>query len=36
MTQNDIDQGSLIIVVGVAPLRPAVFVILRIRQRAWG
>ena len=36
MTQNDIDQGSLITVVGVAPLRLAVFVILRIRQRAWG
>ncbi len=30
MTQDDIDQGRLICLVGVAPLRPAEFVILRI------
>lgn len=30
MTQDDIDNGRLIAVVGVAPLRPAEFVILRI------
>lgn len=32
MTQNDIDQGRLICLVGVATLRPAEFVILRIGQ----
>jgi phage tail sheath protein FI len=30
MTQNDIDNGRLIVVVGFAPVRPAEFVILRI------
>ena len=30
MTQNDIDDGRLIIEVGVAPLKPAEFVVLRI------
>lgn len=33
MTQNDIDNGRLIIEVGVAPLRPAEFVIIRIQQK---
>ena len=32
MTQDDIDQGRLICEVGVAPLRPAEFVIVRIGQ----
>lgn len=32
MTQADIDQGRLVCVVGVAPVRPAEFVILRIGQ----
>jgi phage tail-like protein len=32
MTQNDIDNGRLVVVVGVAPLRPAEFVILGIGQ----
>ena len=32
MTQEDIDNGRLICVVGVAPLRPAEFVIFRIGQ----
>lgn len=32
MTQNDLDNGRLICLVGVAPLRPAEFVILRIGQ----
>lgn len=32
MTQNDIDNGRLICVVGIAPLRPAEFVIFRIGQ----
>ncbi len=32
MTQNDIDNGRLIVEVGVAPLRPAEFVIFRIGQ----
>lgn len=30
MTQNDLDEGRLICLVGVAPLRPAEFVIIRI------
>jgi phage tail sheath protein FI len=33
MTQDDIDNGRLIVEVGVAPLRPAEFVIIRIMQR---
>jgi uncharacterized protein len=32
MTQSDIDQGILNIVVGFAPLKPAEFVLLRIQQ----
>jgi uncharacterized protein len=32
MTQNDIDNGRIIIVVGVAPIKPAEFVIFRIGQ----
>ncbi|KFA94336.1 phage tail sheath family protein [Archangium violaceum] len=32
MTQNDLDNGRLICLVGVAPLRPAEFVIIRIGQ----
>jgi phage tail sheath protein FI len=32
MTQNDIDNGRLIALVGVALLRPAEFVIIRIGQ----
>jgi phage tail sheath protein FI len=32
MTQNDIDNGRLIIEVGVAPVKPAEFVIIRIDQ----
>jgi phage tail sheath protein FI len=32
MTQNDLDSGRLVVVVGVAPLRPAEFVIIRIGQ----
>jgi phage tail sheath protein FI len=34
MTQDDIDKGRLIILVGVAPVKPAEFVIIRIGQRA--
>jgi phage tail sheath protein FI len=33
MTQNDIDNGRLIILVGIAPVRPAEFVIFRISQK---
>ena len=36
MTQNDIDNGRLICEIGVAPLRPAEFVILRIFQNTSG
>ena len=36
MTQDDIDNGRLILVVGVAPLKPAEFVIFRISQRTAG
>ncbi|SRR6266545_7394632 len=32
MTQNDLDNGRLICLVGVAPFRPAEFVIFRIGQ----
>jgi phage tail sheath protein FI len=32
MTQNDIDNGRLIVVIGVAPVKPAEFVIFRIAQ----
>jgi phage tail sheath protein FI len=32
MTQNDIDNGRLVCLVGVAPVRPAEFVIFRIGQ----
>jgi len=34
MTQNDIDLGIIPIVVGFAPLRPAEFVVIQIRQIA--
>jgi len=33
MTQDDIDNGRLICLIGVAPVRPAEFVILRIGQK---
>lgn len=33
MTQNDIDNGKLIVVIGVAPAKPAEFVIIRIDPR---
>ncbi|HEU4325864.1 MAG TPA: phage tail sheath subtilisin-like domain-containing protein [Roseiflexaceae bacterium] len=33
MTQNDLDNGRLICLVGVAPLKPAEFVIFRIGQK---
>ena len=32
MTQNDLDNGRLVCLVGIAPLRPAEFVIFRIGQ----
>jgi phage tail sheath protein FI len=32
MTQNDIDAGRLIVVMGVAPVKPAEFVVIRIEQ----
>lgn len=32
MTQNDIDTGKLICIIGVAPVKPAEFVIFRIAQ----
>ena len=32
MTQDDIDNGRLIMVIGIAPLKPAEFVIFRIGQ----
>ena len=32
MTQNDLDNGRLICVIGVAPVKPAEFVIFRIGQ----
>lgn len=36
MTQNDIDNGRLILLVGVALRRPAQFVTIRINQRTAG
>jgi phage tail sheath protein FI len=33
MTQEDIDNGRLIAIVGIAPVRPAEFVILRVSQK---
>ena len=33
MTQNDLNNGSLILVVGVAPLQPAEFIFLKITYR---
>jgi len=32
MTQNDLDNGRLVCLIGVVPLRPAEFVIFRIGQ----
>ncbi|RQW81320.1 MAG: phage tail sheath family protein [Methanothrix sp.] len=36
MTQDDIDSGRLVVLVGIAPTKPAEFVILRIAQVAKG
>ncbi|NDO46149.1 phage tail sheath family protein [Clostridium sp. MD294] len=36
MTQSDIDNGKLICVIGVAPVKPAEFVIFRITQKTNG
>jgi phage tail sheath protein FI len=36
MTQADIDNGRLIVLVGIAPVKPAEFVIFRIGQWAGG
>jgi hypothetical protein len=33
MTQNDLDNGRMVCLVGIAPLRPAEFVIFRIGQK---
>jgi len=32
MTQNDLDNGRLVVVIGVAPVKPAEFVIFQIGQ----
>jgi hypothetical protein len=36
MTQDDIDKGKVICLVGVAPLRPAEFILLKIVQEPEG
>jgi hypothetical protein len=36
MTQDDIDNGRLIVEIGIAPVKPAEFVIFRITQTAGG
>jgi phage tail sheath protein FI len=36
MTQDDIDNGRLIVLIGVAPVKPAEFVIVRIAQTRGG
>jgi hypothetical protein len=33
-TQSDIDNGHVTIMIGIAPVKPAEFVIIRIHQRA--
>lgn len=33
MTQNDVDAGRLVVMVGVAPLKPAEFIVIRIEGR---
>jgi hypothetical protein len=33
MTEDDIANGRLIVIVGIAPVRPAEFVIIRIGQK---
>ena len=33
MTQDDIDNGRLICEIGVAPLKPAEFVVVRFMQK---
>ncbi|HEX5736450.1 MAG TPA: phage tail sheath subtilisin-like domain-containing protein [Blastocatellia bacterium] len=33
MTQDDIDNGRLIVLIGIAPVKPAEFVIFRIQQK---
>jgi phage tail sheath protein FI len=33
MTQDDIDAGKLICIIGVAPVKPAEFVIFRVTQK---
>jgi phage tail sheath protein FI len=32
MTQNDIDNGRLVVVIGVAPVKPAEFIVFQIGQ----
>jgi uncharacterized protein len=32
MTQNDLDNGRLIVLIGIAPVKPAEFVVIRIGQ----
>ena len=36
MTQDDIDEGRLIMMIGIAPIKPAEFIIVRIGQWAGG
>jgi phage tail sheath protein FI len=36
MTQADIDNGRLVMLIGIAPLKPAEFVIFRIGQWTGG
>ncbi|MCX6626699.1 MAG: phage tail sheath subtilisin-like domain-containing protein [Candidatus Solibacter sp.] len=33
MTQDDIDRGQVVVIVGFAPLKPAEFVIIRVQQK---
>jgi hypothetical protein len=36
MTQDDIDNGRVIVIIGVAPVKPAEFVVFRIFQKRSG
>jgi hypothetical protein len=36
MTFDDFDNGRLVMIIGIAPVKPAEFVIIRIGQKAGG
>ena len=36
MTKDDIDNGRLICIIGIAPVKPAEFVVFRMQQKTLG